>query len=59
LTISLQLYDGLELTVATVQSLDEKGIAKKHGLKERDQILAVLSSFNLSRKFRIPFYDVL
>jgi len=39
--IIAKLYDGLELYLATVQSLDEKGIAKKMGLKERDQILKV------------------
>ena len=36
-----QLDDGLQLYLATVQSLDEKGIAKKMGLKEHDQILEV------------------
>ena len=39
--IIARLYDGLELYLATVQSLDEKGIAKKMGLKERDQIVEV------------------
>lgn len=39
--IRAKLYDGLELYIAKVQSLDEKGLAKKCGLKERDQILEV------------------
>lgn len=39
--IIAKLYDGLEIYSATVQSLDEKGIAKKCGLKERHQILEV------------------
>jgi len=39
--IRAKLYDGLELYIAKVQSMDEKGLAKKCGLKERDQILQV------------------
>ena len=43
-----QLYDGLELYIAKVQSMDDKGLAKKCGLKERDQILQVYRRCRLS-----------